>query len=156
MIITKQGNRDVGLRRTARRDLRPAAHEAYLRQEMAMARRVQQRLLPDLTPPPGLSVAACFHPTQAVGGDIYDLFRLPDGRRLVATGSGGRAHPVYRWRPGREVERARAAGRGPARRIAQSDRARGSGGMGGPVNRPGTFPIVIKIRSGNITARSIR
>jgi serine phosphatase RsbU (regulator of sigma subunit) len=57
---------------------------AYLRQDMAMARRVQQRLLPDLTPPPGLTVAASFHPAQAVGGDIYDLFRLPDGRRLVA------------------------------------------------------------------------
>jgi phosphoserine phosphatase RsbU/P len=84
MIITKQCNRDVALRRTARRDLRPAAHEAYLRQEMAMACRVQHSLLPTLTPPPGLTVAACFHPAQAVGGDVYDLLHLPDGRLLVA------------------------------------------------------------------------
>jgi sigma-B regulation protein RsbU (phosphoserine phosphatase) len=51
---------------------------------MAMARRVQQRLLPTLNPPPGLTVAASFHPAQAVGGDIYDLFPLRDGRLLVA------------------------------------------------------------------------
>lgn len=49
-----------------------------------MARRVQHSLLPALTTPPGLTVAACFHPAQAVGGDIYDLLHLPDGRFLVA------------------------------------------------------------------------
>jgi serine phosphatase RsbU (regulator of sigma subunit) len=51
---------------------------------MAMARRVQHSLLPALTPPPGLTVAAWFHPAQAVGGDIYDLVHLPDGRLLLA------------------------------------------------------------------------
>jgi phosphoserine phosphatase RsbU/P len=54
------------------------------RTERAMARRVQQSLLPPLTAPPGLTVAASFHPAQAVGGDTYDLLHLPDGRLLVA------------------------------------------------------------------------
>jgi phosphoserine phosphatase RsbU/P len=51
---------------------------------MALARRVQHSLLPVLTPPPGLAVATSFHPAQAVGGDSYDFFPLPDGRLLVA------------------------------------------------------------------------
>jgi sigma-B regulation protein RsbU (phosphoserine phosphatase) len=52
---------------------------------MDMARQVQESLLPPATlKPPGLSVAACFRPAQAVGGDIYDLVELPDGRLLVA------------------------------------------------------------------------
>ena len=84
MMITKQWNRDGALHRTAQRELRPAAHDASLRQDMALAQRVQQSLLPALTPPPGLTVAACFHPAQAVGGDTYDFLSLPDGRLLVA------------------------------------------------------------------------
>jgi serine phosphatase RsbU (regulator of sigma subunit) len=54
------------------------------RTEIALARRVQHSLLPVLTQPPGLAVAASFHPAQAVGGDIYDFFPLLDGRLLVA------------------------------------------------------------------------
>src|SRR5258708_5295093 len=84
MIITKQGNPDVALRRTPPRELRPAAYEAFLPPGIALARRVQQSLLPALTPPPGLTVAASYHPAQAVGGDIYDFFPLSDGRLLMA------------------------------------------------------------------------
>src|SRR5262245_28421604 len=83
-MMTKQRSRNVTLRRTARRALPAAAHPAYLRQEMATARRIQHSLLPDLTPPSGLTVAACFRPAQAVGGDVYDLLHLPDGKLLAA------------------------------------------------------------------------
>jgi sigma-B regulation protein RsbU (phosphoserine phosphatase) len=68
MIIVRSGHPEAPLRR----------------HEMALARRVQQSLLPALSPPPGLTVAACFRPAQAVGGDTYDFLPLPDGRLLVA------------------------------------------------------------------------
>src|SRR5262249_21376858 len=49
------------------------------------ARRVQQSLLPSAAQPPsGLAVATLFEPAREVGGDIYDLIELPDGRLLVA------------------------------------------------------------------------
>ena len=35
-------------------------------------------------PPPGLTAAAYFRPAQSVGGDLYELVELPDGRLLVA------------------------------------------------------------------------
>ena len=82
--MAKQRNRDGALSRTAPHEVRAAANEVYLRQDMALAWQVQHHLLPALTPPPGLTVAASFHPAQAVGGDIYDFFPLPDGRLLVA------------------------------------------------------------------------
>ena len=46
--------------------------------------RVQRSLLPALSAPPGLTLAAWFQPAQAVGGDVYDVLPLPDGRLLVA------------------------------------------------------------------------
>jgi sigma-B regulation protein RsbU (phosphoserine phosphatase) len=48
-----------------------------------LARVLQQTLLPPLLPDvPGVEAAAYYHPASAdeVGGDFYDLFRLPDGR----------------------------------------------------------------------------
>jgi serine phosphatase RsbU (regulator of sigma subunit)/pSer/pThr/pTyr-binding forkhead associated (FHA) protein len=49
--------------------------------ELAAAARVQDMLLPpaDLAPPPGFRVAAWHDPCQAIGGDIYDFFRVGRG-----------------------------------------------------------------------------
>jgi phosphoserine phosphatase RsbU/P len=77
--------REVALRQTERRTLVLEATEAQVRQEMEAARRVQESLLPAaMLPPPGLTVATIFCPAREVGGDIYDLIELPDGRLLVA------------------------------------------------------------------------
>src|SRR5262249_39597079 len=78
-------HREAALRQSERRALKRAAKEEQVRQEMEAARRVQQSLLPSpAEPPPGLTVATLFEPAREVGGDIYDLIELPDGRLLVA------------------------------------------------------------------------
>jgi serine phosphatase RsbU (regulator of sigma subunit) len=57
--------------------------EARLRQEVQMAREIQQAFLPaDFAPlgADGPEVFARVHPAREVSGDLYDFFRLPDGR----------------------------------------------------------------------------
>ncbi|HLN59131.1 MAG TPA: SpoIIE family protein phosphatase, partial [Thermoanaerobaculia bacterium] len=55
--------------------------------EIAIARTIQQKLLP---PPeatlPGISLLAEFQSLAALGGDYYDYFSMPDGRSAVAVG----------------------------------------------------------------------
>jgi serine phosphatase RsbU (regulator of sigma subunit) len=52
-----------------------------LEQEMGMARRIQQALLPHAMPHlDGWEVTACYKPAREVGGDFYDFLELPDGR----------------------------------------------------------------------------
>jgi phosphoserine phosphatase RsbU/P len=52
-----------------------------LSRELAIAREVQQRLLPQKVPAlPGLSVAASSVSAEEVGGDYYDFVELRDGR----------------------------------------------------------------------------
>jgi hypothetical protein len=109
MIITRQDHPKESQGRPARHALPRPASGAYLRREMAMARRVQHSLLPTLTPPPGLTVAACFRPAQAVGGDTYGLLHLPGGRLLVA-GTNAEAWQVLNAR--KETYHGRAGGRG--------------------------------------------
>jgi sigma-B regulation protein RsbU (phosphoserine phosphatase) len=59
------------------------ARQRY-REELAMARRIQESLLPAEMPLfPGISISALSHPAQAVGGDYYDMIRLDDDRLLV-------------------------------------------------------------------------
>jgi sigma-B regulation protein RsbU (phosphoserine phosphatase) len=59
------------------------ARQRY-REELAMARRIQESLLPAEMPSfPGISISALSHPAQAVGGDYYDMIRLDDDRLLV-------------------------------------------------------------------------
>ncbi len=56
-----------------------------LESELALARQIQQRLLPAQPPPvPGLQLAGVSVPAREVGGDYYDYLPLPDGRLLVA------------------------------------------------------------------------
>jgi serine phosphatase RsbU (regulator of sigma subunit) len=62
-----------------------------LERELAIAREVQQKLLPQRLPTiPGLSVAASSVPAQEVGGDYFDFIELDDHRTgfIVADVSG--------------------------------------------------------------------
>jgi len=52
-----------------------------LEQELAVAREIQRRLLPECCPQiPGWSIGAAWEAARAVGGDFYDFVPLPDGR----------------------------------------------------------------------------
>jgi serine phosphatase RsbU (regulator of sigma subunit) len=52
-----------------------------LKEEFALARQAQQRMLPVKAPEtPAFQVASACQPAREVGGDLYDFFRLPDGR----------------------------------------------------------------------------
>jgi phosphoserine phosphatase RsbU/P len=63
------------------------AEKERLEGEIAIARTIQQKLLPAPEASlPGLSVLADFQPLAALGGDYYDYFSMPDGRSAVAVG----------------------------------------------------------------------
>lgn len=73
-------------------DERRARQAAHLRlllvdREMAAAREVQRSMLPAAFPERGsIRVFAEMWPAQEVGGDLYDVFELPDGRIGVVVG----------------------------------------------------------------------
>jgi sigma-B regulation protein RsbU (phosphoserine phosphatase) len=52
--------------------------ERRRRQEMAKARRIQDRLLPQQMEVPGLSISHLYQPATEVAGDYYDILPLPD------------------------------------------------------------------------------
>src|SRR5260370_42515754 len=54
------------------------------RQGIVRARQLQESMLSTPMPPPGLTAAAYFRPAESVGGDLYELVELPDGRLLLA------------------------------------------------------------------------
>ena len=63
------------------------AEKERLEGEIAVARTIQQKLLPPTEAElPGFSVLAEFQPLAALGGDYYDYFTMPDGRSAVAVG----------------------------------------------------------------------
>lgn len=67
--------------------LKETAEKQKLDGEIAVARTIQQKLLPaEEASLPGLSVLARFQPVAAIGGDYYDYFPMPDGRSGVAVG----------------------------------------------------------------------
>jgi serine phosphatase RsbU (regulator of sigma subunit) len=67
--------------------LKETAEKQRLDGEIAVARTIQQKLLPpEEAGLPGLSVLARFQPVAAIGGDYYDYFQMPDGRPGVAVG----------------------------------------------------------------------
>lgn len=55
--------------------------------ELAIAKMIQQRLLPAAAPPvPGYDVAGWNQPANETGGDFYDFLPLADGRLALAVG----------------------------------------------------------------------
>jgi len=53
--------------------------------EITLASNIQGMLLPQSFPKDNhFDVGACYHPAKKVGGDLYDVFKLPDGRIAVA------------------------------------------------------------------------
>jgi phosphoserine phosphatase RsbU/P len=63
--------------------------EQRLRQELALAREIQQGFLPadfDDFGDQSLEVYACVHPARQVSGDLYDLLKVSDGRLAFFVG----------------------------------------------------------------------
>jgi serine phosphatase RsbU (regulator of sigma subunit) len=76
-----------GMADSIERLLVQTAEKERLEGEIAIARTIQQKLLPAPEASlPGLSVLADFQPLAALGGDYYDYFSMPDGRSAVAVG----------------------------------------------------------------------
>ncbi|HWH28024.1 MAG TPA: SpoIIE family protein phosphatase [Mycobacteriales bacterium] len=73
----------------ARRAALTVDNARLYQREHEVAEALQRSLLPDLPDVPGLDVAARYLPGSSsaqVGGDWYDLFRLPDGAVGIAVG----------------------------------------------------------------------
>ena len=67
--------------------LADTARKERLEGEIAIARTLQQKLLPPVEAElPGMSLRARFEPLAEIGGDYYDYARSPDGRSVVAIG----------------------------------------------------------------------
>jgi phosphoserine phosphatase RsbU/P len=64
-----------------------AIRAAEMQQEMDLARRVQEGMIPKNPPKiAGLDAAGWTKPASATGGDVYDLWQAPDGRLGVFLG----------------------------------------------------------------------
>jgi len=62
-------------------------HASLLEHEMTMARRLQDRMLPDDLPTmPGIDLGLMFLPARAVGGDLYDAIALDAHRLFLCVG----------------------------------------------------------------------
>jgi predicted ester cyclase len=58
-----------------------------IEQELRMARRIQQAMLPEDMPRlDGWNILHHYQPAREVGGDFYDFFELPDGRLGMVVG----------------------------------------------------------------------
>jgi sigma-B regulation protein RsbU (phosphoserine phosphatase) len=76
-----------GMAGSIERLLVQTAEKERLEGEIAIARTIQQKLLPAPEATlPGLALLAEFQPLAALGGDYYDYFTMPDGRSAVAVG----------------------------------------------------------------------
>jgi serine phosphatase RsbU (regulator of sigma subunit)/predicted ester cyclase len=64
-----------------------ARERERIEQELRVARRIQQALLPKVTPElDGWQLAACYRPARQVGGDFYDFLELPNGLLGIVVG----------------------------------------------------------------------
>ena len=60
------------------------AQKESLEKELQVARELQQSLLPSsLTTTEAVELASYFEPSAAIGGDYFDLLKLPDGKLVV-------------------------------------------------------------------------
>ncbi len=77
----------IGLQSENLRLLEENIQKRHFEEQLATARRVQERFLPrDLPPTPGLEVAARCIFSLEVAGDYYDVIRLDERRTLLAIG----------------------------------------------------------------------
>lgn len=81
------------LDRTAHNYERLARQHDRLKEELALARRVQRTLLPNEFPGPPLRFAANYRPALEVGGDFYDVASL-DGGAVAAFVADATGHGV--------------------------------------------------------------
>jgi sigma-B regulation protein RsbU (phosphoserine phosphatase) len=66
---------------------RLAQEEQRLEEDLAMARKVQFRLMPQTVPEPvHAELAARFVPARTIGGDLYDFLDYGDGRTAIVLG----------------------------------------------------------------------
>jgi len=66
---------------------RIAQQESRLERDLAMARELQKRLLPQTLPKiPNLEIAAKFAPARAIGGDLYDFVSYSLSRTAIVIG----------------------------------------------------------------------
>lgn len=64
-----------------------AQEKRVIEQELEIAGKIQQALLPHSPPDiPGLDVAAYMKPTRNLGGDLYDLIQVDEGKLGIAIG----------------------------------------------------------------------
>jgi serine phosphatase RsbU (regulator of sigma subunit) len=76
-----------GMAASIERLLRETAEKERLEAEIAIARTIQQKLLPPASASlPGLEILAHFQPVAEIGGDYYDYLRMPDGRTALIVG----------------------------------------------------------------------
>jgi phosphoserine phosphatase RsbU/P len=67
--------------------IRELAQEERIKQELQIARKVQESFLPERTPDfPGLDIAAVCKPAYETGGDYYDFIELKNNRLAVTIG----------------------------------------------------------------------
>jgi len=66
--------------------LEAVARQERLRQELALARKIQQSLLPDPPARPGLFIASRCLPAQETGGDLYDFIPIDEHHLGIAVG----------------------------------------------------------------------
>jgi sigma-B regulation protein RsbU (phosphoserine phosphatase) len=66
---------------------RLAREEQRLEEDLAMARKVQFRLMPQVMPTPShAEIAARFVPARTIGGDLYDFLDYGEGRTAIVLG----------------------------------------------------------------------
>jgi serine phosphatase RsbU (regulator of sigma subunit) len=64
-----------------------AAQKEILDKELALAREVQQSLLPvEIARRPGVEISTFFEPSSAIGGDYFDVLHRPGGRLALVVG----------------------------------------------------------------------
>jgi sigma-B regulation protein RsbU (phosphoserine phosphatase) len=70
--------------------------ERRLQDDVTMAQRIQQALLPRMTPwLPGFQIGVAYEPARDLGGDFYDFLPYGEGRLAVAVGDvAGKALPA--------------------------------------------------------------
>ncbi len=113
----------IGLQSENLRLLEENIQKRHFEEQLATARRVQERFLPrDLPPTPGLELAARCIFSLEVAGDYYDVIRLDERRTLLAigdvSGKGAGAAMIManvqaslRALSGADIDLARAVGR---------------------------------------------